>query len=71
MEHPELGLGNQVTVLRNGRGGEPDRREAGWEVSGILLNGELSITHETPNGTLTKEAPIDVVQSWNTPPAAA
>jgi hypothetical protein len=71
MEHPELGTGNQVTVLRNGYNGEPDRREAGWQVSDILLNGELRVTHDTPKGPLTKEAPIDVLQSWNAIPAAA
>lgn len=71
IESPQLGLGSEVTVLRTGPSGELERPEAGWTVDDILLNGRLVTGRETPEGYLSKEVPIDLLQQWNVPSASA
>jgi hypothetical protein len=70
IESPQLGLGNEVTVLRTGPSGELERPEAGWTVDDILLNGRLIVGRETSEGYLSKAVPIDMLQEWNAPTTA-
>lgn len=67
IESPQLGLGNQVTVLRTGPSGELERPEAGWTVDDILLNGSLVVGREVSEGYMAKIVPIDLLQEWNAP----
>lgn len=68
IEFPQFRLGSEVTVGRNGHDGQPEQLEDGWQVSHIVVNGELGVSRQVPEGDLFKIVSVAQLQQWNTPP---
>lgn len=67
IQYPQFGIGQEVTVMRNGNSETPPYLQSGWKIEGVLGNGHLNAVATTTEGKISKAVSPDQLLAWSQP----